>query len=473
MFGAAPAAIRITVTPRPDHAKRVPHIRRATETRVVIDDRFQLQVSHPVSISGATIEAHVPRGEKSWAALSDAAAATVIVDESVLRQWLAATLDGWRRLAERCPYQGVYREQVHASLRALRLLVYQETGAIAAAATTSLPEVIGGKRNFDYRYSWLRDSGLAVRALSRFEPEGTEARRHLGFVAGLFDTGYRKPLDPVSTIGGERVPSQVGLRLAGYRGSRPVWAGNKSARQLQLGSLAAFLLAALEIYERFQPREHWQVVSEVANYLAANWRRRDHGIWEQKRSRSYTAGKVFAACALEGIARFAEEPTQAERYRAAARDIRGYVAQYCRTRAGGYAAIAGTEAVDISAALYPVFGYTAATDEIMAATIRGLEQKYSIGNELYHRHLDSSMARRREGAFLAGTFWIAHYWIARGDLDRGRRMIDAGLTHATDLGLFPEEIEARSGRMLGNLPVGLVHASFLAAAADYHEALSK
>lgn len=268
-LSAAPADLRLVLTPRPDYARRIPRLRRATETRIAIDDRFQLQMSHAVSLNGAAIETHVPRGEESWAMLSDTAAVTAIAERALLEQWLAVTLDGWRLLAGHCPYQGVYRDQVHASLRALRLLVHETTGAIAAAVSTSLPEVIGGRRNFDYRYSWLRDSGLIVRALARFDTGATEARRYLGFIAGLHDTGHRKPLDPVSAIGGERVPSQVRLGLAGYRASPPIWAGNKAAKQLQLGSLAAFLLAARELYERAQPREHWRVVSRVADYEAA------------------------------------------------------------------------------------------------------------------------------------------------------------------------------------------------------------
>jgi alpha,alpha-trehalase len=472
-FTAAPAALRLVLTPRPDYGHRVPRLRQATPDRVVIDERFHLQASHPASIRGASIETMVPKGERSWAVLSDAAAATAMVGEAELGRWLSVTLDGWRELAERCSYDGPYKEQVQASLRALRLLVYEETGGIVAAVTTSLPEVIGGKRNYDYRYTWLRDSGLVVRALTRFEPDGLTARRHLGFVAGLRDKGYRKLLDPVSAIGGERVPMQSKLKLAGYRGSRPGFVGNKAAKQLQLGSLANFLLGARETYERVAPREHWETVAATADFLAENWSRRGHGIWEEKRGRQYTASKAFTACALDGIARFAEDRARAEKYRATAAEIRAYVARSCRTRAGGYAALAGSNAVDISAALFPVWGYTAPDDPAMDATIKELERKFSPGGDLYHRYLENAKARRREGAFLAGTFWVAHYWVSRKNLDRARRMIDAGLSHANDLGLFPEEIDARSGRMLGNLPLGLVHASFLAAVADYHEAGGK
>jgi GH15 family glucan-1,4-alpha-glucosidase len=466
---AAPAALRLVLTPRPDYGHRVPRLRRGTPNRVVIDDRFHLHASHPAHIRGASIEVRVPKGERAWAALSDAAASTVLVSEVALRQWLSATRDGWRELASRRSYDGPYQREVHASLRALRLLLFEETGAIAASVTTSLPEVVGGKRNYDYRYTWLRDSGMVVRALTRFEPDGMAARRHLGFVAGVRGTGYREPLDPVSAIGGERVPMQSRLKLAGYRHSRPSLVGNRAAKQLQLGSLANFLLAARETYERLAPREHWEVVAATADFLAENWARRDSGIWEEQRPQQFTASKAFTACALEGIAKFAPDRARAEAYRAAAGEIRAYVARSCRTRAGGYAAVAGTNAVDISAALLPVWGYTTPDDPAMDATIHELERKYCPGGNLYHRHLEKARAQRREGAFLAGTFWVAHYWVVRGDLGRASRMIDAGLSHANDLGLFPEEIDARSGRMLGNIPLGLVHASFLSVVADYNE----
>ena len=468
-FTAAPAALRLVLTPRPDYGQRVPRLRQTTPSRVVIDERFHLHASHPVRILGASIETKVAQGERAWAVLSDAAAATAMVDEAALRRWLAITRDGWGELADRCAYDGPYQEHVHASLRVLRLLVYEETGGIAASVTTSLPEVIGGKRNYDYRYTWLRDSGMIVRALTRFEPDGLAARRHLGFVAGLRGTGYRKLLDPVSAIGGERVPMQSKLNLAGYRHSRPSFVGNRAAKQLQLGSVANFLLGVRETYERVAPGEHWETVAATADFLAANWARRDCGIWEEQPTQQFTASKAFAACALEGIAKFAQEPARANAYRAAASAIRAYVAQSCRTRAGGYAAVAGTDAVDISAALFPVWGYTTPDDPAMDATIHELERKYCRGGNLYHRHLEKARAQRREGAFLAGTFWIAHYWAVRGDLGRAGRMIDAGLRHANDLGLFPEEIDARSGQMLGNMPLGLVHASFLSAVADYDE----
>lgn len=171
------------------------------------------------------------------------------------------------------------------------------------------------------------------------------------------------------------------------------------------------------------------------------------------------------------MASLAEDPAQIERYRTAAQAIRTYIESDCRIRTGAYAAHAGTDAVDTSAAPFPVFGYTSAADPTMDMTIHELERRYCVDGTLYHRHLESRRAERREGAFLAGTFGVAHYWIARGHLDRGRRIIDGGLSRASDLGLFSEEIHGALGVMRGNFSLGLVHAGFLAATAVYPAAL--
>ncbi len=467
-LGAAPAELRLVLKPRPDNGRRDPTVRLAAARKAVIDARFELQASHPIEIDGTAIRVRVPKGETSWAVLQDAASASVIADAERMQEWLSATVESWGRLAARASYDGAFAPQVHASLRALRLLTYVDTGAIVAAVTTSLPEVVGGKRNYDYRYSWLRDSGITIRALVRFEPDGEHARRYLGYVAGMLNTGYRSPLDVVSAVGGERVPPQAKLHVAGYRGSRPSWEGNKAAKQLQLGSLANVVLAAAEIYKVHEPREHWEMVSAVADFLALHWGERGHGIWEQAKRRHFTASLVLTACALERIAQYATTETQARRYRGAAGDIRGFVARACHTKAGAYAAVAGGDKVDISAALFPVWDYAPASDPAMDATIHELERQYGVGGELYHRHLLNAKAVRREGAFLVGTFWVAHYWISRDDLDRGREIIEASLRYANDLGLFSEEINSRTGEMLGNIPMALLHGSFLAAVADYH-----
>ncbi len=456
--------------PRPDGGRRIPELRLDGDGAAVIDGRYRLLASHPILIRGGGLRIDVPQGESAWAVLGDARSAAA-ADRAAVDGWLGETLAGWRTLAARSAYDGPFAASVHDSLRAVRLLTYDRTGAITAAITTSLPEVVGGKRNFDYRYSWLRDSGMMTRALVRLEPDHEQALHYLGFVAGLLDTGYQSPLDPVSAIGGERVPAQVKLPVAGYRGSLPAITGNKAAHQLQLGSLAQFVLAAREIYAARQERPHWAVVSATADFLVDNWQRKGSGIWEEATLRHYTSSLVSASCALDGIAPFADTPDQAARYRRAALGLRRFVSRVCLSRDGIYVVRPGSGSVDISAALFPIWGYVPADDTMMANSIARLERQAGAGGGLFHRHLQNSRAQRREGAFLVGTFWLAHYRVARGDLGGARVLLEQGIGRANDLGLFAEEVDATSGALLGNLPLGLAHAGFLAAACDYAAAM--
>jgi len=468
-LSAAPAGLAMVLTPRPDHGRRVPNLRADGPAAVIIDGRHRLQASHPAEVHAGTVVVRVPGGEPSWAVLSDVSTGEAASGEA-LGDWQAATEDGWRALAARCSYDGPFGEAVQSSLRALRLLTYEQTGAVAAAITTSLPEIIGGKRNFDYRYSWLRDSGMIVRALIRFEPDGAAARHYLRYVGSLLGTGYQGLLDPVAAVGGERVPPQRRLRVAGYCDGRPNLAGNKAAKQLQLGSLAGFVLAASEVYSHCGGRDGWDAAAATADFLGAHWRDPAHGIWEEAKKRHYTSGLVFSACALERIAEHADTPDRADGWRRAAAAMRGFVSARCQRPDGVFGARPGSRFVDMSAALFPIWDYVEAEDPGMAATIDELERQYGLGGGLLHRHLQNQKVTWKEGAFLAGTFWVAHYWVKRGELAKATEGIGRGLAYANDLGLFPEEIDPNSGEMLGNIPLGLVHGSFLAAVADLHAA---
>jgi GH15 family glucan-1,4-alpha-glucosidase len=178
----------------------------------------------------------------------------------------------------------------------------------------------------------------------------------------------------------------------------------------------------------------------------------------------------MAVCGLEAIADFTKDEGKASRYRESARKIRRYVSENCMTKEGAFASVANGEHVDVSAALFPVWSYTAPDTADMKATIAMLERDYADG-DLYRRHLES-FDTRREGAFLAGTFWVAHYWVLRNDLERARRILDAGLNCANDLGLFAEEQDTANGNMLGNFPQGFVHAAFINAVSDLGAALA-
>jgi len=447
-FTAAPAKLMMSLIPRPHDGRRIPYLRTDSEAAVVIDGRFRLQASHPASVESGKIVVHVPSGEPSWAVLCDGASA-VPVDGEMIGAWQAATEESWRALASRSSYDGPFADAVRASLRALRLLTYEETGAIAASVTTSLPEIVGGRRNFDYRYSWLRDSGMIVRALIRFEPGGDAARHYLRYVGSLLDTGYWHPLDPVAAVGGERVPPQRKLGVAGYRDGHPNLAGNKAAKQLQLGSLAGFVLAASEVYAHCGGRDGWEAAAATADFLQTHWRDRAHGIWEESQKRHYTSGLVFSACALEHIAAHATAPSQAEGWRKAAAAMRDFVSARCRTPDGVFGATPGSTFADVSTALFPVWDYVAAGEPGMAATVEALGRQYGVGGGLLHRHLQNSKVTWKEGAFLAGTFWVAHYWVKRGDLERATAQVERGLAYANDLGFFPRRSIPKAARCWG------------------------
>jgi GH15 family glucan-1,4-alpha-glucosidase len=467
-FSAAPAEIRVSLHAAPDYARREPRPRYADKA-VVIDGRHSFYASHPLEIRGDTVHFSLPAGEEGWAFLSDTP--VELLGKEAIARWLEATLESWRRLSAHAIYRGPYEREVADSLRALRLLTFEENGGIIAAPTTSLPEVIGGARNYDYRYVWLRDAGMIVSALTRAGSDGIEEQRFLDFICSAERDIEGLPLLPFYTLDGTPAPDDESLDLAGYRGSRPVRTGNEAKIQLQLDALGNVLLAAKLIYNRFRTRAHWNIVEEVADYLAENWREPDYGLWEELEQRQYTSSKVIVACGLDAIADHSESDEQARYWRSAVRDIREFIAQNCLNSEGAYAAVAGGEAVDVSAALFPVWGYTDPNTPEILATMHALERDYREGH-LYRRHLES-FDSKEEGAFLAGTFWVAQYWVMRGDLVRAREILDAGLGYANDLGLFAEEADPATGLMLGNFPQTFVHAAFIGAVIDLKTALQR
>jgi GH15 family glucan-1,4-alpha-glucosidase len=467
-FEAPPEDVRIELAPAPDYARRAA-VLELSESAAVIDGSYYLYASHPLSIDGERILFTIPEGEGGWALLTDHKLDPPGNDD--LDRWQRETIDLWHGITAHIDYEGPYRQQVRNSLRALRMLTYGETGGIVAAATTSLPEVIGGERNWDYRYAWLRDAGMIVSALTRAGSDGFEERRFLDYICSTRGNNpiAGLPLAPFSAVDMGPADEEIQLEhLSGYMDSLPVQVGNGAREQLQLDSYANVLLAAKLIYERFDTREHWSTVEVLAGYLADNWRNPDYGVWEERGTRQYTSSKVITAVALEYIAEHCEDPEQEKRWRAAAVDIREYVTAECINSEGAYAAVAGGEAVDVTAVLFPVWAFEAADTPAMLATIAAIERDLGEG-DLYRRHLEM-FNENEEGAFLASTAWVAQYWVMRGDLEKTRRILDAMLEYSNDLGQMPEMADMRNRRLLGNFPQTFVHAAFIGAVIDLQAA---
>ena len=466
-LSAAPAPYTLMLHAAPDYARQ-PAQPRLMAGRAVIAEQYHLYGSHPLSTAGERVMMHVPAGQTAWAMLSLDAHLTPCAQE--LERWQVRTLQAWDDVTREAVYHGPYQQAVRQSLRTLRLLTDHQGSSTIAAPTTSLPEVPGGSLNWDYRYVWLRDAGMVISALTRLEGNGNEARRFLEFIHEAAPRSGPLPLAPFMTVNGQDPPAETELPLSGYAGSRPVRLGNGARHQLQLDAYGNVLLATKLLYERFGTREHWEIAERLADFLAQHWQDDDYGIWEERTRRPYVAGKVITACALEYLAPLSQDSEQAQRWRDAAQAAREWVSTHGLTSEGAYAYVAGKDGVDISAALFPVWGFCPADSPEMLASVRILERE-SCRDDLYWRHLEQA-PDSPEGAFLAGTFWMAQYWVMR-DTRRARRILDAALKFASDLGQLSEEADVARGELLGNFPQTFVHAALIGAVIDLRAAEAK
>ncbi|GAB3200973.1 GH15 family glucan-1,4-alpha-glucosidase [Pontibacter aydingkolensis] len=465
-LSAAPLDYTMHLAYRPNYARQAPVLEQSGEKHVILEYDFHIYASHPMRVRQDTIFCHVPAGEEAWFVLAEK---TLDKPEKDIEESRVLTLKNWKEIADHITYKGPYQEEVRKSLRLLRLLTYAQNGGIIAAATTSLPEVLGGPRNYDYRYVWLRDAAMIVSALARAGSDGEEERMFLSFMCSAMHR-IRKPVVPMLTLDEQPAGTEQELDFAGYRGSKPVRYGNGANNQLQLDANSNVIIAAKVIYNRYNTREHWETVEQMADFLVAHWDERDHGIWEETEIHHYTSSKVIASISLKYIAEHSQDKKQKQRWLKASEQIRQYVEENCYTSDGAYAVYAGSNAVDVSAALFPIWGYTEADTPHMLRTIERLEQGYCQHN-LYRRHL-VEYDSQQEGAFLAGTFWVAQYWVMRKNREKVEQTLDAALQFMNDAGTMPEEGDPETGEWLGNVPQAFVHASLIGAVIDYKEAFA-
>ena len=474
-------AVKVKFVPRFDYGLTTPRLETLADDLVVAyggADALVLQSELPfghAELSATQGNRTLRAGEEAFVVLTyqlphELAPRRLTRDE--VHAKLEATSATWAAWADRCTYEGPYREQVVRSALVLKGLTNGPTGAIVAAATTSLPEEVGGERNWDYRFSWLRDSALTLNALFALG-YGEEAQAYADWLKRT-TAGRASELQIMYGVGGERLLPEVELDwLEGYRGSRPVRIGNGAYSQFQLDVFGE-LLDTVWIYRQHGGEiDHvfWEFLGRVAGAVIDRWRLPDQGIWEIRgEPRHFTYSKVMAWVALDRVVRIAEldgREGALDEWRANRDELRELIEREGVDPESGAFLQSFDDGgkLDASNLMIPIVGFVEHTDPRACATFERTIAELSADGFVYRYVTDGvDGLSGDEATFAICSFWLVECLARAGETERARELFERLLGFCNDVGLLAEEIDPHSGELIGNFPQAFSHLGLIQAA---------
>lgn len=384
---------------------------------------------------------------------------------------LKETRSYWSRWSKDCSYSGKWREKVIRSALTLKMLVYSRTGAVLAAATTSLPESIGGSRNWDYRYTWIRDSSFVLWALHSLGHRQAEEMYSKLLTSTFYLTA--ESIQVMLGITGERVLSERSFRhLEGYRNSFPVRVGNGAWNQFQL-DVYGVLLDALYFSHKhgrtISNKVYQHLIEPVLESVRENWDKPDCGIWEVRgEKKQFVYSKVWCWVALDRAVKIAdtlEIRENADEWRSLRDRIKETIMERgWNSKVNSFVRDFGSTDLDSANLLMPQVRFISAKDPKMLATIEQIKKNLMRDGKFLYRYKANDGLLGEEGAFLICSFWLVSCLALAGKLDEAEELLDSLVECSNHVGLFSEEIDPRSKTMLGNFPQAFTHMGFIAAA---------
>jgi GH15 family glucan-1,4-alpha-glucosidase len=463
--------MRMELALRFDYGSTVPWVRRLKDVLIGIAGPDAVTLTTPVELEGRAFRTYasfsVSKGDRvpfvlTWYPSHEEPPESVDPDAA-----LEDTIAFWEEWALQCSHGGRWHDDIHRSVLTLKALQYAPTGGLVAAPTTSLPESLGGVRNWDYRYCWLRDATLTLLAFLRagYVDEARAWRDWLMRAAA----GKPEDLQIMYGVAGERRLTEIELPwLRGYEGSTPVRVGNGASDQLQLDVYGEVLDALYEARRRgLEASSHaWALSRKLLDWLEAGWREPDEGLWEVRGGpRHFTHSKVMAWVAFDRAVKMIRHDRTGpiDRYRALRREIRKDILEHgYNTERGAFVQFYGSDRLDASLLMIPLVGFLPANDRRVVGTVvaierellrDGLVERYRADDE----NVEVDGMPPGEGVFLPCSFWLVAVLAQQGRHDEAVALFERLLSLRNDLGLISEEYDTERKRLVGNFPQAFTH----------------